>query len=426
MTVTLVQTSSFSGANINAHIAKELLVLAKKAVVFQQLGETAKMPAGEGKTFQFNRYERLALPLNPLTEGTDPDSSTMSLATVSAVNDQWGAYIVLTDVAKLTIKHPLLETAIELLGYQAAELVDREIINVLLDGTSVSYGGSATTRAGLSTASTDSLSDSVVQRVVARLRNRGAHPYEGQHYVGVIDPSMEQDVSASANSAFVSAAAYSNIKALYNGEIGIWRGVRWMTSNFIPTVSGLAAGSYTTPASPAGTFTGASYRVSTAYYDKNTGFLVKLTQPDAVAFANLDSLAGTTPNDSNYKFKIFVGAAGGGATGTLYQGIETTYDDGFIPHNTAFSIVDPPTDGDSISGSNIPATGKTIHFGFVFGKQAYCKVDLQNLQVMVSKPEATTDNPLLLRRTVGWKLMFKPVIQNENFLERMEVMSQYE
>lgn len=421
-----ISTSTFSGANINAHIAAELLMIAKKAVIFQQLGEKAKMPAGEGKVFQFNRYERLSLPRTVLTEGTAPSSTDMSLSTVSATADQWGAFIEMTDVAILTIKHPLLAVAMELLGYQAAELVDREIINVLLAGTSVSYGGAITSRAGLATASTDSLADAVAQKVVAHLRNRGAHPYEGAHFVGVIDPSMEQDISQAANSAFVSASAYSNIKQLLNGEIGQWRGVRWMVSNLIPTITGVAAESYTSPSSPAGTFTTANYRVATAYYDATTGFLVKLSQNSAVAFTNLDSLAGTSPNNSAYIYKIFVGAAAGGATAIMYQGVETVYGTGYIPYNTAFSVVAPPASGASIVGSNIPADTKIVHLGWVFGKQAYCVVDLQNLQTFVSKPEATVADPLMQKRTVGYKLMFKPVIQNDNFLERIEVLSQFD
>lgn len=419
-------SSSFSGGNINAHIANELLMIAKKSVIFQQLGEKAKMPAGEGKTFQFNRYERLALPRVALTEGTDPSSTSMSLTTVSAVADQWGAYVELSDVALLTIKHPLLQVATELLGYQAAELVDREIINVLLAGTSVSFPGSVTKRSSLATASSESLTDAIVQKMVARLRNRGAHAYEGTHYVGVLDPSMEQDVSQNANSAFTSAAAYGNIKALYNGEIGQWRGVRWMTSNLIPTLLGVAAHTVTTPASPAGTFTGAAYRVSVAYYNASTGFLEKISANSAVTFVADDSLALTTPNDDDYVYKVFVGAAAGGADDIMYQGVDATAGTNFIAHNTAVSVLAPPSSGTSIAGSSIPGDTKKVHFGFVFGKQAYCTVDLQNLQVMISRPDATTDNPLLLRRTVGYKLMFKPAIQNNEFMERCEVLSQFE
>lgn len=417
--------SSFPGGSVNAYIADELLMIAKKNVVFQQLGEKAKLPPGNSKTFQFNRYNRLSLPLVSLTEGIPPSSTNMSLTTVQAVADQWGAYIALSDVAQLTIKHPLLTVAIELLGYQAAELIDREIINVLAAGTSVTYGGSASSVAGLTNASTDSLSDLVVQKVVARLRQRGAYPYESQNFVGVIDPAMEQDVTTSSNSAFMYASAYSAVKQLYNGELGMWRGVRWMTSNFIPTVTGVAAATYTTPASPAGTFTAANYRVTTAYYDANTGFLVQLSQNDNVAFASLDSLGGTTPNDANYNYKIFVSLAGAAATAIMYQGIETTAGSGLIAPNTAFSIVAPPTSGVSLAGSDIPAAAAIVHSGWVFGKQAYCTVDLQNLQTFVSAPNATISDPLVQQRTVGWKVMFKPVIQNNAFMERINVLSAF-
>src|SRR5687767_9662296 len=111
-----VTSSTFSGASINAHIAGEVLDIAKKSVVFQQLGEHAKLPAGEGKTFQFNRFERLALPLVPLTEGSPPASTNMAMTSVTAVADQWGAFVELTDVALLTVKHPLLAIAMKLLG----------------------------------------------------------------------------------------------------------------------------------------------------------------------------------------------------------------------------------------------------------------------------------------------------------------------
>ncbi len=417
--------ASFPGGAISYHIDKELLMIALKNVVFQQLGTPCTMPPGEGKTFQFNRYNRLSLPLVPLTEGTPPSSTNMSLTTVQAVADQWGAFIEISDVALLTIQHPLLQVAIELLGYQAAELVDREVINVLLSGTSVTYGGTATTRAGLTTISTDSLTDAVVQKVVARMRSRGAHPYEGNFFVGVLDPAMEQDVTQAANSAFTQASAYNNIKQLFNGELGTWRGVRWMSSNFIPTITGLAAGTYTTPASPAGTFAAASYRITTAYYDASTGFLKQLTQNDAVAFSALDSLAGTTPNDSAYNYEIFIGLAAGGATAIMYQGVEATLGTALIPYNTAFSVLAPPTSGDSLAGSNVPASGAVVHVGWVFGKQSFAVVNLMNIKTYVSAPNATTVDPLVQRRTVGYKLMFKPAIQNDDFMERFECLSAF-
>ncbi len=422
-----IQTfASFPGGSINAHIANELLMIALKSVVFQQLGEKAVMPSGQGKTFQFNRYNRLPLPQYAITEGVDPASTNMTLTTVQAVADQWGAFVLLSDVAVLTIQHNLVQVAIQLLGYQAAELVDREIINVLLAGSSVSYPGTITSASQLSSTATDIFSDALVQRMVARLRNRGAHNYDSNAYVGVVDPNSEQDLMVAANTALLQTTAYQNVKYFFNGEIGMWRGVRWMRSNFIPVVQGYAAGTYTTPASPAGTFTAANYRISTAYYDAQTGFLVGLTQNSAVAFAASDSLAGTTPNDSSFYYKIFVGLAGGAATDIMYQGVDSVYSTAYIPSNTAFSILAPPTSGASISGGDIPQTDKKVHYGWIFGKQAFCTVDLQNLQVLISSKEVTVDNPLGLRRSIGYKLMFKPVIQNDNFMERFEALSSFD
>lgn len=420
----LSQFSSFSGGAVSQHIAEELLMIAKKAVVFQQIAEKAVMPSGEGKTFQFNRYERLNLPQSVLTEGTAPTSTDMSLSTVSAVADQWGAFVEISDVALLTIKHPLLNVAMDLLGYQAAELVDREIIKILLASTNVTYGGAITSRQNLATVSTDSLSDATVQKVITHLRTQGAHPYEGVHYVGVIDPGMEQDVSASANTSFVNASAYGNAKQLYNGEIGTWRGVRWMTSNLIPKLAGLAAATYTTPTSPVGTFAAANYTVTTEYVSKATGLVEKYTADTAIAFAAADSLAGTTPSDTNYTYKIYIGIAGAAAGTVMYQGSATTYLFDGIPASTAFSILAPPTSGTTAQA--IPGSGKTVHFGWVFGKQAFAAVDLMNLKAYVSDGKAIVGDPLAQKRTVGYKLMFKPVIQNQNFLERIEALSAYE
>jgi N4-gp56 family major capsid protein len=420
MAVTVQGFSSFQNDAVT-YIAEKTLSIAKKAVVFQQLGEKAVLPHNNSKTFQYARYDRLGLPLESLTEGSTPDNTSMSISTVSAVADQWGAYIVLSDVADITIKHPVMQKGIDLMGIQAAETVDREIINVLLAGTSVFFPAAVTTRAGIG--ASDYMTTTVVRKVVSNLRSDGAMDYDGQDFMGVVDPQVEMDLSA--DSTFQNAGSYSNIKVLQNGEVGKWMGVRWMRSNLIPVLEGIAAESFTTPASPAGTFTTANYRVAVGHYDASTGFLVKLSQNDNVAFTNLDSLAGTTANTA-HKFKVFISAAGAGATAVMYQGVETTYGSGFIPANTAFSIVAPPASGDSIAGSSIPASGRKVHFSWILGKEAYAVIDLQKLQSFLTPNQASDSDPLVQRRKAGWKLMFKSVICNQDFLARVETASAFD
>jgi len=421
MAVTNQGFSSFSSDAVT-YIAEKTLMVAKKNVIFQQLGEKASLPSHSSKTFQYTRYDRLALPLDALSDGVTPDNTSISISTVSAIADQWGAYINITDVADLTIKHNVMQKGIELMGLQAAETVDREIIKVLLAGTAVNFPGAVTARSGLADA--DVMTSAVVRKALAGLRENGAHEVDG-NFMGVVDPSVEQDLNA--DTTFVQAASYSNIKVLQNGEIGQWLGVRFMRSNLIPTLDGAAQSSITSPASPAGTFAAANYRVSLAHYEESTGFLVKLEINTAVAFASLDSLAVTTPNTA-HKFKIFIGLAAGAAADVMYQGVESTYGTGYIPKNTASVVLAPPTSGDSIAGSDIPVAASVtrgVHFSWIMGKEAFAVIDLAKLQSFVTPNAASDSDPLVQRRKAGWKLMFKSVICNQNFLKRIETGSAY-
>lgn len=416
-----VQAASVFAADAVTYIAEKTLMIAKKHVIFQQLGDRVSLPSNNSRTFQYTRYDRLALPLAGLTEGVTPDNTEISISTVSATCDQFGAYVNLSDVAQLTIKHPVMVKAIDLMGHQAAETMDREIINVLLASTNIVFPGSVTTRAGIG--ANDVVATATIRKSVSLLRARGAAEYDGNDFCGVVDPYVEMDLSA--DTTFQTAGSYSNIKVLQNGEIGRWMGVRWMRSNLIPIVEGKAAHTVTTPASPAGTFTAADYRVTLAEYSKATGFLIALYQNDAITFANLDSLALTTPNTSTSVFKIFVGAAAGGATASLFQGVETTYGTGFIPHNTASSVLAPPASGSSIAGSDVPASGRKVHFSWLLGKESFTVVDLQKLQTYITPNAASDSDPLAQRRKAGWKFNFKSVINNQDFMIRIESASAY-
>lgn len=414
--------NSFSSDAVT-YIAEKTLMIAQKQVIFQQLGDKAQLPSNNSKTFQYTRYDRLTLPPNALTDGTTPDNTSMSISTVSATADQWGAYINITDVAELTIKHPVLQKGIDLMGYQAAETVDREIIVVLQAGTAVNFGGASPASVRSSVLSIDYVVTNTVRKVVSGLRSNGAIDYDGSNYMGVVDPQVEMDLSA--DSTFQTAASYSNIKVLQNGEIGIWMGVRWMRSNLIPTIAPSAQSSFTSPASPAGTFTTANYRCTLAVYDVSTSFLVGLQANSNVAFTANDSLAVTTPSTAGFKYKIFVGLAAGAAADVMYQGSESTYAFDYIPLNTAAVVLAPPIAGTSIAGSDIPATGVTIHQSWVFGKEAFAVIDLQKLQSFVTPNAASDSDPLVQRRKAGWKLMFKAVICNNNFMKRIESASAF-
>lgn len=290
-------------------------------------------------------------------------------------------------------------------------------------GTAVSFGGSSPPTVRSSLGAADYILTNTVRRVVSGLRSNGAIDYDGSNYVGVVDPQVEMDLSA--DSTFQTAASYSNIKVLQNGEIGIWMGVRWMRSNLIPTITGNAQSSFTSPASPAGTFATGNYRCSLAGYDTSTSFLVSLEANSNVAFTSLDSLAVTTPSTAGLKYKVFISAAGAAATAVMYQGSDAVYGTDYVPFSTAISVLAPPSSGASIAGSDIPASAIVVHSSWVLGKEAYAVVDLANLESFVTPKQASDSDPLVQRRKAGWKIFFKAVICNQNFLKRIESASAF-
>lgn len=72
-----------------------------------------------------------------------------------------------------------------------------------------------------------------------------------------------------------------------------------------------------------------------------------------------------------------------------------------------------------------PNTGVEVHFMWVMGKEAFAVPELMSLQTYLTPDQASDSDPLAQRRKAGWKVMFKPVICNELFIQRLEVASRY-
>jgi hypothetical protein len=59
------------------------------------------------------------------------------------------------------------------------------------------------------------------------------------------------------------------------------------------------------------------------------------------------------------------------------------------------------------------------------GKEAFAVPELMSLQTFLTPKAASDSDPLVQRRKASWKVMFKAVICNENFLARIESASNY-
>jgi len=427
-------TSTTLACDVRAYIAEETLSIAEKELRLYQLGVKADLPEGHGTTFQYARYERLPLPTSTLTEGTAPTSTSMSVTMVTAVAEQWGGLVSITDVAQMTIAHKPLVKAIELLGVQNAETTEREVFNVLLSGTNVFYGSPAddTTRTLIATNAV--FNEIAIKTVVANLRANGARGMEapagmegdpgmGDMYVGVIDPYVEQDLTSFAG--FISVNQYNGAKRIWQGEAGSLHGVRWIRSNVLPTITSLAsvAGSNATAGGVLATGTLASVNFVITGVDVNTGYETLIVQGGTIAQHSTGNTAKvwvTTPTNASYTYNIYSSTSSGGGIGAcrLY-----TYG---IANTTSIAIASfAAATADLVPEMPAAATSK-IHISFIIGREAYTVVNLKSLESFLTPPGESDSDPLAQRRKAGWKVFFKACINNNNFMARYEAESNFD
>lgn len=409
MSVTNQGFSTFS-SDSQTYIAAQTLRRIQRDVIVYGMGKKEKLPNRYSKTFQFTRYEKLNLPLAPITEGVTPDNSTMSIATVQATMDQWGSYVNLSDVAVITIRHPVLQEGIRVLAEQASETIDRECIKLLQSNANVNYGGAATSRGALG--ATDYFTTTVAKKAVSTLRNGGAVPVNGRLFIGLIDPSVEMDLTG--DSTFQTAASYSNIVALFNGEAGTWMGVRWMVSNLLPTLALLATPTKASSATAGSLTNSTTYDFKVSATNNSLGFetqvTAEFTQATGMAQTSIDI---TMPATAGFTYSVYAGAS---------SGTEKLFSSGNAP-GAVVNVGVIPSSGAAPPAT--PASNVTVHFSWVLGLEAFAVPELMSLETFLTPDAASDSDPLKQRRKAGWKCMFKPVICNDAFIERIETASAY-
>lgn len=439
-------TSGSFAADIEAYIADKTLPLARRQLVVYQFGDPLTLPKGRGVTYTASRYIRVPLPFAPLSEGVPPTGELMTLQQVTATALQWGDKITITDVAELTIKHPLFKKAIELTGLQVAETLERNTFLNLLGGAQVNYVNSRGARASL--VAGDVLNVHELNRASAMLINLGAPRFDGDemtdvkldadtlrgqdkspkvpHYACVLHPFVAGDLRE--NSQINQAWSYSDINKLYNHEVGQWASIRFCESNMVPTFTGVALVSGS--AGSAGTLATGTYKIQVTGSDTQNQYEsqiyqlsgnIAVTGPNGSISVNLPSLAGYTfnvyiTNTATSATPVNLGLTASGPTSGPLQGqaVQLTGGTTVVITGTGSAQVPPAA----------PATGVTVYPSFIFGRGAYGQVKLDDVKFTYLK-EADKSDPLNQLRVVGWKCFYGTLISNQNFFMRIESASSF-
>lgn len=436
--------------DIELHIRDEVLRIAQRQLVAYQFGQPLRIQKQSGVIYTATRYERLPLPFAPLSEGVAAAGESITIAQVSATAQQWGDLVRVTDVADMTIKHPLFKQAIRLIGIQQPETIERNVFNILMTATQVNYANGRANRAAL--LATDVMTPVEIGKVVGSLETFGAPTFGGNgetdmrleansavrftsstkskdpigmpHYVALIHPLPTQDLRQ--NSTISTAWAYSDINRLYNNDLGEWGGVRFCKSNMIPFYTGVALVTGT-PSASGGSLATNNYFIQVTGAPAATSVEQRIYQVSgsiAVTGPN-GSISVTLPTLAGYVFNVYIGTsssptnlaacASGPSTGPL-AGQATQLASGATVVLTAVGTAQTPPAA--------PATGVTVFPTFFFGTDAYGQVVLDDVEFHYLR-SADKSDPMNQTRVVSWKMMYGTIILNNAYMARVESGSAY-
>lgn len=435
-------------ADIEAFIADEVLPLAQRQLVAYQFGDPLELPKGRGLTYTATRFNRLPLPFAPLSEDVPPIGASMTISQVSATCQQWGDQVIITDVAELTIKHPLMKQANFLIGLEIAELFERNTYNALLAATQVNYVNSRGSRGALQAG--DVLDPHTVNRTVVNLAAEGAWMFMGDeqtdtkidadsggaqrrassnprtmpHYVAIGSPNVFGDFSENAN--VVTAWSYSDINRLYNAEIGEWRGMRFCQSNMVPSWVGVAA-IQGTPGTAGGLATNAGYQIIVTASDTQNQYESRIYQvSNAISVTGPNgSISVVLPALTGFTFNVYLGTSASptnlalsaaGPTQGPYAGQATQMAPGQTVVLTGIGVAQVPPAA--------PITGVTVYPTFVIGRGFYGQVKLDDVKT-TWLDKADKSDPLNQSRRIGYKIFYSTILLNSQFGARIESSSAF-
>lgn len=233
-TITNVTNHNQLSAEDKTFYEKTLLTRLLPQLNFYKDARKKKLPKNSGRTMNFRKFNSLTAPSSSLTEGVTPDGNDLNISTITATVAQEGDYVVISDLIQMTGIDPVITETSELLGEEAGVVIDNRIQEALAKGTNVYFAGSATTRAGLETATTKNLTANDIKKIVRKLKNANAKRFPDGFYHMQIDPDIAYDLMS--DSAWVDVSKYAKPEQMAKGELGKMHGMKFFETTNLNTV----------------------------------------------------------------------------------------------------------------------------------------------------------------------------------------------
>lgn len=386
-------SSSDLSAEMKVFYDKMLIKEAKANLVHDQFAVKKPIPKGRGKTIEFRKLAPLAKADTPLVEGVTPNGKNLVVTTISATVDQYGDFIVYTDMLQMTSLDNLVVEGLEILGAQAGVTLDTVTRNAINAGTNVSYASAYDSTTASETkcysryalTSANKLTVKEIKKAVTKLKKANAPKIDGS-YVAIIHPCVSEDLQNDPE--FIEAHKYAVPENLFEGEIGKMGGVRFVESTEAKIFAGADLAS-----------------------DSRT--LTVNGEVSKTALINIDG--GTLKNGSLAgRFVIINGAR--------YKVVTNT--------TTSITLDSQVNCGDNtiIYPGEGGAEGCSVFSCLFVGKGAYATTSIEGggIETFVKQLGSSgSADAINQRATVGWKANKVSEILIDNYMVRVEVGSSY-
>lgn len=219
--------------------SNQLILAATPELVADQF--VSVRDSGSAKIFQFAKYANLAAP-SALSDGVDPDSVVLADSVSTLTPAEEGLAVTLARIADLESGLKAGLAASQLVGRNAGNTMDLRAV-VALEGatTNVIYPNAATTVATMGAG--DILDGVFAGRLFNKLRRSNVPGINGA-YLGLAHDDCMYDLREDTSGAgWVEVSKYADPNSVLRNEIGMYKGIRWLTSGNVTVTADGAAGS---------------------------------------------------------------------------------------------------------------------------------------------------------------------------------------
>ena len=386
-------TSASVGNDLSAEMKtfydKALIELASPNLVHDQFGQKRSIPKNGGKSVEFRCFSNLPKAVDAITEGVTPVGNKLNVKAIVCTPEQYGDYIELSDVFELTSVDNTIVEATKKLADQAGRTLDTIVRNEINGGTNVMYcpivinGEETEVNARTELAKGATLTVKQIYKAAAELKAMNAPKIDG-YYVAIIHPYVAYDLMQDAKDRWLNVGEYKTPGGTFVGEIGSVGGVRFVETSEAKIHEASVLG-------------------EDSEYDiiANDNFKNTITIDAAIDEFEIEK-----------PIKVFVDGKEAYVTKIEFDDYPVLYLDRAV--NSSETLFIPRT-----------ADGSSVFSTIILGADAYGVTDIEGGIENIVKQKGYGNDPLNQRSSVGWKAFKCAKRLVEEYMIRIESVSEF-